>query len=80
MEGRVQIRCAECGTTREVSGEIPRDYIECFAKIVREDGFAPRPGVPAFALICGSCLKNYEGHESVDDGVKINTQDPRKQG
>ena len=42
MEGRVQIRCAECGMTREVSGEIPIEYTECFAKIVREDGFAPR--------------------------------------
>ncbi len=80
MEGRVQIRCAECGTTREVSGEIPIEYTECFAKIVREDGFVPRPGISPFALICGRCLKKFEGHESVDDERKIRTQDPRKQG
>ena len=79
MEGRVQVRCAECGKTREVSGEIPREYVECFARIVTEDGFVPRPGVN-FALICGSCLEKYEGHESVDDERKIRTQDPRKQG
>ena len=46
---------------------------------MKEDGFVPRPGVN-FALICGDCLKRYEGHESVDDERKINTQDPRKQG
>jgi hypothetical protein len=80
MEGRVQIRCAECGTIREVSGEIPIEYTECFAKIVREDGFVPRPGISPFALICGRCLKKFEGHESVDDERKIRTQDPRKQG
>ena len=80
MEGRVQIRCAECGMTREVSGEIPIEYTECFAKIVREDGFAPRPGISPFALVCGRCLRKFEGHESVDDERKIRTQDPRKQG
>ncbi len=67
MEGRVRIVCAECGRTREVSGEISKEYTECFVKIVREDGFVPRPGVPTLALICGTCLRKYEGHESVDD-------------
>jgi hypothetical protein len=66
VEGRVKIVCADCGRSREVSGEIPAEYTGCFAKIVREDGFVPRPGV-ALALICGACLKRYEGHESVDD-------------
>jgi len=66
VEGRVRIVCAECGRAREVSGEIPKEYIDCFAKIVREDGFVPRPGVGQ-VFICGACLRKYEGHESVDD-------------
>jgi hypothetical protein len=66
MEGRVIIRCAECGRTREVSGEIPAEYTKCFMDVVREDGFVPRPG-NQLVLICGVCLKKYEGHESVDD-------------
>ena len=80
MEGRVHVPCAECGMSREDSGAIPIEYTECFARIVREDGFAPRPGISSLALICGRCLRKFEGHESVDDGRKINTQDPRKQG
>ncbi|HEX9162329.1 MAG TPA: hypothetical protein VF980_11530 [Thermoanaerobaculia bacterium] len=71
MEGRVKIFCAECGRTRECSGEMPEEYIECFAKMVREDGFVPRPGVSTLAFICGSCLRKYEGHETVDDEEKI---------
>ncbi|HEU4520988.1 MAG TPA: hypothetical protein VFT12_03230 [Thermoanaerobaculia bacterium] len=80
MEGRVIIRCAECGRTKEVSGEIPEEYTACFARIVEKDGFVPRPGVePAF--ICGSCLRaGYAGHETVDDERKINRGDPRRQG
>jgi hypothetical protein len=70
VEGRVQIRCEECGKTREVSGEIPEEYTACFTQIVREDGFVPRPGVE-LAFICGACLRNYEGHETVDDEEKI---------
>ena len=66
MEGRVRVVCTECGRAREVSGEIPKEYTECFAKIIREDGFVPRPGT-SLAFICGSCLRKYEGHESVDD-------------
>ena len=70
MEGRVRIRCVECGKTREVSGEIPEEYTDCFVKIVREDGFVPRPGVD-LAFICGACLLRYAGHESVDDEDKV---------
>lgn len=70
MEGRVKLVCAECGRAREVSGEIPEEYTDCFIKIVREDGFVPRPGVK-FAFICGKCLRKYEGHESVDDEEKV---------
>ena len=72
MEGRVILRCAECGRTREVSGEIPEEYTSCFAQVVQEDGFVPRPGVAALALICGACLRaGYEGHETVDDTKKV---------
>jgi hypothetical protein len=71
MEGRVQLRCAECGKTRECAGEIPEEYTACFARLVAEDGFVPRPGVAA-AFICGDCLSaNYAGHETVDDEEKI---------
>jgi hypothetical protein len=72
MEGRVQLVCAECGGTREVVGEIPDEYIACFAEAVAEDGFVPRPGT-ALALICGACLRRYEstGTESRDDAEKI---------
>jgi hypothetical protein len=70
VEGRVNIVCAECGRTREVSGEIPEEYTDCFMKIVREDGYVPRPGVE-LALICGACLRRYEGHETVDDEEKV---------
>ena len=70
MEGRVQLVCAECGVTKEISGEIPREYTDCFAKAVAEDGWVPRPGVqPAF--ICGACLTKFAGHETVDDEEKV---------
>ena len=72
MEGRVRLVCAECGKTREVSGEIPREYTDCFLKIVREDGFVPRPGGPSLSFVCGSCLASkFAGHETVDDEEKV---------
>lgn len=70
MEGRVTIVCAECGRTREVSGEMPEEYTNCFLQIVKEDGFVPRPGVKC-DFICGSCLRKYEGSETADDEEKI---------
>ena len=78
MEGRVRIRCAECGRIAECSGEIPEEYTSCFAKIVREEGFVPRPGAQ-FAMICGNCLKKFSGHETVDDQDKVDgKRDPKK--
>ena len=73
MEGRVLLRCGECELTREIVGEIPDEYIRSFELAVREDGWVPRPGANhATKLICRTCLvKNYEGHESVDDGAKV---------
>ncbi len=72
MEGRVQVVCAECGRTREVAGEIPEEYTECFVQVVREDGFVPRPGTSP-ALICGECLRKYEGpgSETRDDAENM---------
>ncbi|HVS32534.1 MAG TPA: hypothetical protein VMS98_13910 [Thermoanaerobaculia bacterium] len=70
MEGRVQLRCAECGKTKEIAGEIPKEYIDRFAAAVQEEGWVPRPGAE-LKIICGRCLRRYEGHESVDDAKKI---------
>ena len=70
MKGRTQIRCAECGRTREVAGEIPEEYTACFRRVVEEDGFVPRPGAE-LVLICGRCLLRYAGHETVDDEEKL---------
>ena len=72
MEARATVTCAECGRSREVSGEIAKEYTECFARVVAEDGFVPRPGSAA-ALICGECLRRYEGagSESRDDAEKL---------
>ena len=74
MEGRYKVVCAECGRSREVSGEMPEEYTACFARIVAEDGFVPRPG-NACAFICGSCLRNWEGSETADDEEKIRRSD-----
>ncbi|HEV2718830.1 MAG TPA: hypothetical protein VG323_02335 [Thermoanaerobaculia bacterium] len=72
MEARATVTCAECGRTREVAGEIPSEYTACFAQIVAEDGFVPRPGATT-AFVCGDCLRRYEGagSESRDDAEKI---------
>ena len=68
MQARATVACAECGRTREVSGEIAAEYTQCFAQIVAEDGFVPRPGTTV-AFLCGNCLRAYEGpgSESRDD-------------
>jgi hypothetical protein len=70
MEGRVMLTCAECGRTREISGEMPEEYTNCFTRAVAEDGWAPRPGA-TFAMICGACLGKFAGHETVDDEEKV---------
>lgn len=71
MEGRVLLRCCECGRTREVEGEIPEEYIRAFDAAVHADGWAPRPGVD-HALICRDCLAaGFSGHETVDDEEKV---------
>ena len=68
MEGRVLLTCGDCNVVDEIVGEIPDEYIACFAEAVQRHGWAPRPGAKAGPLICRECLvKFYEGHESVDD-------------
>ena len=71
MEGRVVLKCGECELTTEIVGEIPDEYTRCFDEAVHRDGWVPRPGANDFSLICGDCLKQYEGHESVDDEQKV---------
>jgi hypothetical protein len=72
MEGRVVLRCGECGLVREIVGEIPDEYTRCFDEAVHRDGWVPRPGATSPSLICRECLvKSYEGHESVDDEEKV---------
>ena len=78
MEGRVQLRCGDCGRTREISGEIPEEYVRCFERYVDEEGWVPRPGsAPAF--VCGPCLARYSGHETVDDEEKVTGVKPPKE-
>ena len=73
MQARATVTCAECGRSREVSGEIAEEFTACFVQIVSEDGFVPRPGAATTAFICGACLRRYEGtgSESRDDAEKI---------
>jgi hypothetical protein len=71
MEGRVLLECGECNVRREIVGEIPGEYTRSFAEAVRAEGWVPRPGA-APALICGACLvKEYAGHETLDDEEKV---------
>ena len=70
MEGRFLLTCAECGITREVSGELPEEYTSSFSKVVAEEGWVPRPGGD-LAMICGRCARAYEGHETRDDEEKV---------
>ena len=70
MEGRTLLTCADCGRTREISGELPRDYTLSFAAAVADEGWIPRPG-STLALICGPCAARYEGSETREDEEKI---------
>jgi len=70
LQGQTQIRCRDCGRTAGVSGEMPREYSECFAQVVRRDGWVVAPGNKV-EFLCGSCLRNYEGSETRDDADKI---------
>ena len=78
MEGRVLLKCSECGLTREISGEMPEEYTRSFDAAVHQDGWVPHPGSNTKGLICGACLAKYAGHETVDDQSKVDgTKDPK---
>ena len=70
MEGRALLECGECRKTRQISGELPDEYIRSFDAAVHQDGWAPRPG-NSHTLICHDCLLKYAGHETVDDEEKV---------
>jgi ribosomal protein L34E len=72
VEGRALLQCAECGRTREVSGEIPEEYTASFRRAATEEGFVVRPG--SEGMICGQCLLRYMGHETVDDEEKVRSR------
>lgn len=49
---------------------MPEEYFACFVEVVQRDGWVVAPG-SRVELLCGRCLKNYEGSETRDDGEKI---------
>jgi hypothetical protein len=70
MQGQAQLRCKDCGRTASVRGEMPVEYFACFVKVVQRDGWVVAPGNTC-ALLCGECLKSYEGSETHDDAEKL---------
>ena len=72
MQGQALLRCRDCGRTATVSGEMPAEYSACFVQVVQRDGWvvAPSPGARC-ELLCGQCLRSYEGSETHDDAEKI---------
>ncbi len=70
MEGQTRITCRDCGRTATVRGEMPGEYFSCFVQVVKRDGWVVAPG-SRVELICGVCLRDYEGSESRDDAEKI---------
>jgi hypothetical protein len=72
MEGRTRLVCADCGRVCEIVGEMPGDYRAAFTACVTQQGWAPRPGA-SLAMICGTCLAKYEGHETRDDAAKLHS-------
>jgi hypothetical protein len=53
-----------------VRGEIPEEYFSCFLRVIQRDGWVVAPG-SRVELLCGECLKEYEGSETHDDAEKI---------
>ena len=71
MQGQTQLRCRDCGRIAGVTGEMPGEYFSCFVQVVQRDGWVVAPG-SRVELLCGSCLRDYEGSETHDDGEKLN--------
>jgi len=53
-----------------VRGELPGEYFSSFIEVVQRDGWVVAPG-SRVELLCGECLKEYEGSETHDDAEKI---------
>ncbi len=70
MEGQTRITCRDCGRTAGVRGEMPAEYFACFLQVVQRDGWVVAPG-SRVELLCGTCLRNYEGSETHDDAENI---------
>jgi hypothetical protein len=70
VEGRTILVCADCGRRREISGELPDEYTNCFALYVREEGWVPKPGAQV-VFMCGECAAKYMGSETSDDEAKV---------
>ena len=70
MEGRGELCCDDCGRRDEISGEMPAEYASCFVDVAVKGGWVVKPG-SRVALLCGECLKNYEGSETKDDAAKM---------
>jgi len=70
VQGQAQLRCRDCGRMATVSGELPAEYFACFVQVVQRDGWVVAPG-SRVELLCGACLKSYEGSETHDDAEKI---------
>ena len=75
MEGQALLVCRDCGRRATVSGEMPAEYSACFVKVVQRDGWVVAPGNRC-EMICGECLKSYEGSETHDDAEKIRSGRP----
>jgi hypothetical protein len=70
VQGQAQLRCRDCGLMATVSGELPAEYFACFVQVVQRDGWVVAPG-SRVELLCGACLKSYEGSETHDDAEKM---------
>jgi hypothetical protein len=70
MEGQARLVCRDCGRAASVRGEMPTEYTACFVEVVQRDGFVVAPGNRC-EMICGECLKSYEGSETHDDAEKL---------
>jgi hypothetical protein len=72
VKGQAQLRCRDCGRTASVRGELPAEYFACFVQVVQRDGWVVAPSAgDRCELLCGQCLRTYEGSETHDDAEKI---------
>ncbi len=70
VEGQAQLCCRDCGRKASVRGEMPAEYFSCFVQVVQRDGWVVAPG-SRVELVCGTCLRAYEGSETHDDAEKM---------